>query len=64
MSASIYPGGKTTHGLGEDLAAKFTDCSLLDKAAQVEADPNIKSVNDFFHFYAQIKIKMNGDNDA
>ena len=64
FSSAIYPGGKTTKDIAADLEAKFTDASLLDKAAEVAADPKIKSVNDFFHFYAQVKIKMAGDASA
>jgi hypothetical protein len=64
MSAAVYPGGKTTAALSSELEGKFADCTLLDKAAEVAADPSIKSVNDFFHFYVQIKIKMAGDCSA
>lgn len=64
VSAAIYPGGKTTAAIASDLEAKFSDCSLMDKEAEVAADPNIKSVNDFFHFYGQVKMKMAGDCSA
>ena len=52
MSAAVYPGGKTTEAIAAELEGKFKDAALLDKAAEVAADPKIKSVNDFFHFYA------------
>ena len=64
MSAAVYPGGKTTAALASELEGKFADASLIDKAAEVAADSQIKSVNDFLHFFAQIKIKMAGDCSA
>jgi hypothetical protein len=50
--AAFYPGGITCQNLTAELEAKFADACILDKAAMQAADPKIKSVNDFFHFYA------------
>lgn len=50
--------------MASDLEAKFSDACVLDKAALVASDPDIKSVNDFLNFYIEVKIKMNGDQSA
>jgi len=50
--------------MASDLEAKFSDACVLDKAALVASDPDIKSFNDFLNFYIEVKIKMNGDQSA
>jgi len=50
--------------MSTDLEAKFSDACILDKAALVASDPDIKSVNDFLNYYFEVKIKMNGDQSA
>lgn len=64
FEASLYPGGKTCTAMASELEPKFKDACLLDKQAEVDSDPEIKSVNDFFDVYFEIKIKMNGDQSA
>jgi len=58
---AFYPGGLTCQKLTTDLEAKYKDCCILDKAKMAADTPEIKSPNDFFEFYAQIKIKMTAD---
>jgi len=59
-------GGKTENAMTTDLEAKYSDACTLDKAALMASmfGQDIKSVNDFFSYYFEVKIKMNGDQSA